>query len=117
MACTGPTVLMPSTWWRVVWGLREVMLSFCPRIWFSSVDLPTLGRPTIATKPQRLSGFSGRVISFIRVSPRQVASARYGPLPAPPHGDCCPLHWFSDPAMATHRTHEMSVYELPHLPK
>ena len=35
--------------WRVVCGLREVMLTFWPTSRLSSVDLPTLGRPTIAT--------------------------------------------------------------------
>ena len=39
--------------WRVVCGLREVMLMRAPTSAFSSVDLPTDGRPTIATWPQR----------------------------------------------------------------
>src|SRR5690606_315791 len=44
--------------WRVGCGLREVMASFCPRTWLSSVDLPTLGRPTMATWPQRRTAAS-----------------------------------------------------------
>jgi len=39
---------MPVMRWRVVCGLRDVMLSFCPTSRLSSVDLPTLGRPTMA---------------------------------------------------------------------
>jgi hypothetical protein len=44
---------MPVMRWRVVCALREVMLIFCPTSALSSVDLPTLGRPTMATRPQR----------------------------------------------------------------
>ena len=47
------TVRMPVMRWRVVCALSEVMLIFCPTSAFSSVDLPTFGRPTIATRPQR----------------------------------------------------------------
>src|SRR6516225_1760309 len=39
--------------WRVVCALFDVMLIFWPTSAFSSVDLPTLGRPTMATRPQR----------------------------------------------------------------
>ena len=39
--------------WRVVCGFRDVMLIFSPTSALSSVDLPTDGRPTIATWPQR----------------------------------------------------------------
>ena len=41
---------------RVVCGLSEVMATLVCRIWFRSVDLPTLGRPTKVTKPERISG-------------------------------------------------------------
>src|SRR5579864_4413350 len=44
---------MPVIRWRVVWGLRDVMLTRAPISAFSNVDLPTDGRPTIATCPQR----------------------------------------------------------------
>ncbi len=44
---------MPSTRCRVVCGFFEVMLIRAPTSALSSVDLPTLGRPTIATWPQR----------------------------------------------------------------
>jgi hypothetical protein len=44
---------MPVMRWRVVCALREVMLIFCPTNALSKVDLPTLGLPTMATKPHR----------------------------------------------------------------
>jgi hypothetical protein len=44
---------MPVMRWRVVCALREVMLIFCPTSALSSVDLPTLGLPTMAITPQR----------------------------------------------------------------
>ena len=51
--CTSPRVRMPVMRWRVVCALREVMLIFWPTRALSRVDLPTLGLPTIAIKPQR----------------------------------------------------------------
>jgi hypothetical protein len=51
--CVGPMVRMPVMRWRVVCALREVMLIFWPTSALSSVDLPTLGLPTMATRPQR----------------------------------------------------------------
>ena len=38
---------------RVVWGLSETMATFWPTSRFTSVDLPTLGRPTTVTNPAR----------------------------------------------------------------
>ena len=42
---------------RKKFGLErhQVMLTFSPIRWFIRVDLPTLGRPTMATTPQRVS--------------------------------------------------------------
>ena len=54
-------VWIPRMAWRVVWALWEVMASFRPRMRFSSVDLPTLGRPTMATWPQRWGASGGGV--------------------------------------------------------
>src|SRR5262245_29610660 len=45
--------LMPVMRVRVVWGRRDTMAIFSPTSRLSSVDLPTLGRPTRATKPAR----------------------------------------------------------------
>mmetsp|Transcript_6414 Transcript_6414/g.16362 ORF Transcript_6414/g.16362 Transcript_6414/m.16362 type:complete len:351 (-) Transcript_6414:671-1723(-) len=42
---------MPRMRWRVVCGLCVTMLSLVPTSWFSSVLLPALGRPTMATYP------------------------------------------------------------------
>src|SRR6186713_2059228 len=44
---------MPSTRWRVVCGRDVTMESFSPTSALSSVDLPTLGRPTSAANPAR----------------------------------------------------------------
>src|SRR5512137_1184675 len=52
-------VRMPVTRWRVVCAFFDVMLTFSPTRWLSSVDLPTFGRPTIATWPQRCAGGGG----------------------------------------------------------
>src|SRR4051812_44252124 len=54
--------------WRVVCALREVMLIFCPTSAFSSVDLPTFGRPTMATSPQRRPA-RGSPASSVRPAP------------------------------------------------
>ena len=45
------SVRIPWMRWRVVCALREVIATCAPTILFSSVDLPTFGRPTIATVP------------------------------------------------------------------
>src|SRR6185369_16835805 len=47
-------VRMPVMRWRVVCALRETMLIFSPTSRLSSVDLPTLGRPTMAIYPERI---------------------------------------------------------------
>ena len=57
-AWSEPRFKTPSTRWRVVCGLSVTMLSFSPTRAFKRVDLPTFGRPTIATKPQRPLGVS-----------------------------------------------------------
>ncbi len=44
---------------RVVWGLSEMMETFLPSTWFNRVDLPTLVRPTMATKPLLSAGGGG----------------------------------------------------------
>jgi hypothetical protein len=43
----------PNTHERVVPGLGVAITSFWPRSALSNVDLPTLGRPTIAHRPAR----------------------------------------------------------------
>src|SRR5215211_1847449 len=41
---------------RVVWGLSDTIATLPPTIRFTSVDLPTFGRPAMATKPERVTG-------------------------------------------------------------
>ena len=43
----------PRTWDRVVFGRGEVMVTLAPTMALTSVDFPTLGRPTTATNPDR----------------------------------------------------------------
>ena len=59
MNCDTPSVRMPVMRWRVVCALFEVMLIFWPTSAFKSVLLPTLGRPTMATRPQRCASAGG----------------------------------------------------------
>ena len=49
--CPAARLRMPMIRLRVVWGLRVVMAIFSPTIRFSSVDFPTLGRPTMPMNP------------------------------------------------------------------
>src|ERR1043165_8146020 len=49
---------MPTMRLRVVCGLAETMETLRPRMRFSSVDLPALGRPTMATMPDFFSSLT-----------------------------------------------------------
>jgi len=51
--CTPGRLTMPRMRWRVVCGLAVTMLTFCATSALTRVDLPTFGRPAIATKPER----------------------------------------------------------------
>src|SRR5580693_187809 len=72
MNCAWAVVRMPRRRWRVVCGRREVMAIRAPTRALSSVDLPTLGLPTMATWPQRNapgavhSGLAGLFIGLRR---------------------------------------------------
>src|ERR1044071_6383239 len=59
---------MPSTRRRVVCALGETMEIFAPITRFSSVDLPVLGAPIRATKPQRSP--SATCLAPIRLAPQ-----------------------------------------------
>ena len=48
---------------RVVCGLGVTMASFSPTMRLSSVDLPTLGRPRIATVPATVASPAGSCIA------------------------------------------------------
>ena len=52
-SCQSSPVAMPRIARRVVCGRFETIATFSPTSAFSSVDLPTLGRPASATKPER----------------------------------------------------------------
>src|SRR5690625_7042056 len=58
------------------------MLTFCPSMWLSSVDLPTLGRPTMATKPHRLTDLDVSDIARPLNFPRGKIGG-YGPAAGP----------------------------------
>ena len=62
--CASATVRTPVMRWRVVCAFLLVMETFCPTSALSNVDLPTLGRPTMAMRPQRC----GRSVSCMAVS-------------------------------------------------
>ena len=64
----------PRMRWRVVFGRDEVIATLVPTILFTSVDLPTLGRPTTATKPERT-----RSAPVVRRIARPLAAAPAGP--------------------------------------
>src|SRR5690606_1923950 len=57
MNCSFSRVSTPLIRCRVVCALRETMDSLAPIRALARVDLPTLGRPTMATNPQRKGVF------------------------------------------------------------
>src|SRR4051812_15519840 len=54
--CVSAVLSTPRTCVRVVCGLSETMLTLVPRMVLSSVDFPTLGRPTMVTNPDLMTG-------------------------------------------------------------
>src|SRR6202161_938505 len=54
MICAWLSITMPRISARVVCTLRETMVTLEPTSALTSVDLPTLGAPISATKPQRV---------------------------------------------------------------
>src|SRR5436305_5617156 len=55
MICALFSMTMPRISARVVCTLRETIVTFAPTSALTSVDLPTLGAPISATKPQRVA--------------------------------------------------------------
>src|ERR1700757_3052689 len=55
MICAWPSITMPRISARVVCTLRETIVTLEPTSALTSVDLPTLGAPISATKPQRVA--------------------------------------------------------------
>src|SRR5713226_10779277 len=67
ITCACGEVLTPRIRVRVVCGLGLTLASLAPTKAFSNVDLPTFGRPTKATKPQRNCS-SGEDVGVCRVT-------------------------------------------------
>src|SRR6516164_11636713 len=63
MICVLPSITMPRISARVVCTLRETMVTLEPTSALTSVDLPTLGAPISATKPQRVLAVASAVIA------------------------------------------------------
>src|SRR5262245_24162164 len=59
-SCAVPSTAMPRTSARVVWTLWVTIETLEPTSALRSVDLPTLGAPISATKPQRLAASPAR---------------------------------------------------------
>src|SRR6201996_2325429 len=58
MICALFSMTMPRISARVVCTLRETIVTLAPTSALTSVDLPTLGAPISATKPQRVAALS-----------------------------------------------------------
>src|ERR1700742_2016996 len=63
MICALFSITMPRISARVVCTLRETMVTLEPTSALTRVDLPTLGAPISATKPQRVSGDTVAVLA------------------------------------------------------
>src|SRR5262245_21958612 len=103
--CTSPRVKMPAMFCRVVCGLRDVMLIFCPTSALSSVDLPALGRPTIATKPPRCS---------IWLIKRWLVRKPVAQPPVQHGGDWCRCRYSVYSTVRQHTPLEIADHELRH---
>ena len=66
MICALFSITMPRISARVVCTLRETIVTLEPTSALTSVDLPTLGAPISATKPQRVAAGAASSASFIR---------------------------------------------------
>src|SRR5882757_4233973 len=80
MICAWFSITMPRISARVVCTLRETIVTFEPTNALTSVDLPTLGAPIRATKPQRvvLGAASGEFVSIILVAADTFARVHHG---------------------------------------
>src|SRR5450755_514892 len=77
MSCALPSIVMPRMSARVVCTLCETMVTFEPTRALSSVDLPALGAPISATKPQRVSSL-GDLRSTIQLVHRHALPGEHG---------------------------------------
>src|SRR5262249_48347157 len=62
MICDLPSIAMPRIRARVVCTLRDTMVTLEPTNALTRVDLPTLGAPIRATKPQRVPALGSSVM-------------------------------------------------------
>src|SRR4030088_3847424 len=80
MICAWFSITLPRISARVVCTLRETIVTLEPTSALTSVDLPTLGAPISATKPQRVAAgaASSGVSSIIATSADAFARNHYG---------------------------------------
>src|SRR5271170_3839476 len=64
-SCAVPSIAIASTRVRVVCTLGVTIETLDPTMLLSRVDLPALGAPTIATKPQLVSATAARPLSAV----------------------------------------------------
>src|SRR5262249_2940488 len=72
ISCASPSVAMPRMSARVVCPLCDTIVTLVPTSALMSVDLPTLGAPMSATKPQRVPApvpVAGSAIGVFRLDP------------------------------------------------
>ena len=84
-SCQSGPVATPRSLLRVVWGWLETMATFSPTMRFMMLDLPTFGRPRMATKPER-NFLSDKCVSsvFMLVGCRAGTPGRRSRAAAPP---------------------------------
>src|SRR5712692_1773442 len=77
-SCAGPSIAMPRTSARVVCTLWLTIETLVPTSALMSVDLPALGAPISAMKPQRVAGAAGSAGSPIRAVRRHALPRQHG---------------------------------------
>src|SRR5206468_12541361 len=94
--CASGRVTTPRMRWRVVCGFAVTMLTLRPTRALTSVDLPTFGRPTMATWPARKGGWLTRIYArredgLPEAESRRAKAPRALPRPlVPPAAGCRP---------------------------
>ena len=84
-----PSVAMPRTGMRVVCTLRLTMDTLAPTSALTSVDLPALGAPMTAMKPQRVSGAGVGMGAGSLIGPAPRPRARAAPWRRPARRRAC----------------------------
>src|SRR5256885_11910247 len=77
-SCASPSVATPRTSMRVVCTFGETMVTLAPTSALMSVDLPTLGAPISAMKPQRRPGGVPVAVSAIEALPLDALAGQHG---------------------------------------